>query len=348
VPLPNSAGNRYTCRRRSNDVRDQFGLRFDYQLGATSRCSAATCAATPSAPRRAPCSRRSEVARHAAGLHGVAQLRHHVERDQPDARFDQPDHANPAVTSGLSPPTTASTWPTPTRSAGLRPRHRASRRRHLGLGDPQQPFVERVNNTSGSSPTTSPGSRAALDEVRLRHASRGHDDRLHQPPERRPHLQRYPQRQRGRRLPARPAGQVRATTQQAIQDGQGWAYALYAQDEFRVSSRLTLNLGLRWELTQPYVEKADTIVSFRTGVQSQVYPNAPTGLVYPGDPGVPRGVIRPTRTTSRRASRWRGTRSGNGRRACAPASASSSTGWPARATCSRAACSRRPSRRSSS
>jgi outer membrane receptor protein involved in Fe transport len=87
------------------------------------------------------------------------------------------------------------------------------------------------------------------------------------------------------------ASQARATTTQAIQDGHGWAYAGYVQDEFRVSSRLTLNLGVRYELTQPFVDANDAIAGFATGVQSQVFPAAPTGLVYGGDPGVPRGIV---------------------------------------------------------
>ena len=53
VPLPNSAGNRYIVSPTVNDVRDQFGVRFDYPARrAASRSSAATCAAIPSARRR--------------------------------------------------------------------------------------------------------------------------------------------------------------------------------------------------------------------------------------------------------------------------------------------------------
>ncbi|HUG53972.1 MAG TPA: TonB-dependent receptor, partial [Vicinamibacteria bacterium] len=85
--------------------------------------------------------------------------------------------------------------------------------------------------------------------------------------------------------------QARATTTQAIQDGHGWLYAAYVQDEFRVGPRLTLNLGLRYELPLPFVDGNDAITAIRTGVQSSKFPDAPRGLVYPGDPGVPRGVV---------------------------------------------------------
>jgi outer membrane receptor protein involved in Fe transport len=83
--------------------------------------------------------------------------------------------------------------------------------------------------------------------------------------------------------------QFRYTTQQAIQEGTGKTYAAYAQDEFRVSDRLTLNLGLRYELATPFVEAENRIVVINPDRQSTVYPAAPRGLVYPGDSGIPAG-----------------------------------------------------------
>ena len=142
--------------------------------------------------------------------------------------------------------------------------------------------------------------------------------------------------------------QARATTQQAIQDGYGWLFAGYAQDEFRVTPHLTLNLGVRYELPTPFIDNNDAITGFRTGVQSTKFPAAPRGLVYPGDPGVRAASCRPTRTTSRREWRWRGIRSATDAPASAPPSACSTTRSPDRATSSRAACCRRRSRRSSS
>ena len=83
--------------------------------------------------------------------------------------------------------------------------------------------------------------------------------------------------------------QFRYTTQQAIQEGTGKTYAGYAQDEFRFSDRLTLNLGLRYELATPFVEKENRIVVINPERQSTVYPAAPKGLLYPGDAGIPDG-----------------------------------------------------------
>jgi hypothetical protein len=71
----------------------------------------------------------------------------------------------------------------------------------------------------------------------------------------------------------------------------------YAQDTHKITSHLTLNAGLRYELPFPYTEIHNRQNLFEPGVQSVVFPSAPAGLVYPGDPGVPRGLI-PTEKTA--------------------------------------------------
>ena len=76
----------------------------------------------------------------------------------------------------------------------------------------------------------------------------------------------------------------------SINEGDGWLYSGYIQDEFRLSSRMTLNLGLRYELAEPFEDSGDGLNSFRPGQQSTRFPDAPTGLVYPGDAGVPAGT----------------------------------------------------------
>jgi hypothetical protein len=68
--------------------------------------------------------------------------------------------------------------------------------------------------------------------------------------------------------------------------------SLFIQDDWRIVSRLSINVGLRWEINTPYTDLRDRIVSFHPGVQSQVFPNAPVGLVFPGDPGVSRSTYK--------------------------------------------------------
>jgi hypothetical protein len=71
----------------------------------------------------------------------------------------------------------------------------------------------------------------------------------------------------------------------------------YAQDNYKATSRLTLNLGLRYELPFPATENKNRVNLFVPGAQSRVLPTAPAGLLYPGDPGVPAGLI-PTQKTA--------------------------------------------------
>jgi hypothetical protein len=84
--------------------------------------------------------------------------------------------------------------------------------------------------------------------------------------------------------------QFRRATQNTPQDGSGWLYAAYAQDEFRPWSRVTVSAGLRYELPLPFEDKNGALNSFRPGQQSTRFPTAPLGLVYPGDAGVPAGT----------------------------------------------------------
>ncbi|MGB7495534.1 MAG: TonB-dependent receptor [Candidatus Acidiferrum sp.] len=62
---------------------------------------------------------------------------------------------------------------------------------------------------------------------------------------------------------------------------------LFAQDSWRIRHDLIFNFGLRWEYIMPFWEKYNQLQTIIPGRQSVVYPNAPAGLVVPGDPGIP-------------------------------------------------------------
>ncbi|MGB8261870.1 MAG: TonB-dependent receptor, partial [Terracidiphilus sp.] len=62
--------------------------------------------------------------------------------------------------------------------------------------------------------------------------------------------------------------------------------AAFAQDSWKATSRLTVNYGLRWDRIRPWQEKFNQLQTLIRGEQSRVFPGAPRGLVFPGDPGV--------------------------------------------------------------
>jgi len=72
---------------------------------------------------------------------------------------------------------------------------------------------------------------------------------------------------------------------------------VFAQDSWQIAPKLTFNYGLRWDLLPPWSEKYNQMQTLIPGRQSVVYPGAPTGLVFPGDPGVP-NTLAPARYTN--------------------------------------------------
>ena len=69
-----------------------------------------------------------------------------------------------------------------------------------------------------------------------------------------------------------------------------WYVAGFAQDTYRILPRLTLNLGIRYDVQTSPVESSDLTATFVPGVQSTKVPSAPLGLLFPGDKGVSRGI----------------------------------------------------------
>jgi outer membrane receptor protein involved in Fe transport len=65
--------------------------------------------------------------------------------------------------------------------------------------------------------------------------------------------------------------------------------AAFVQDEWKVTPRLTITVGLRYEYTSPEADIHGHSYAIIPGVQSTRFQNAPLGLVVPGDPGAPHG-----------------------------------------------------------
>ena len=92
------------------------------------------------------------------------------------------------------------------------------------------------------------------------------------------------------------AGDIGFFTQQGITDEglEQRFFGVYAMDTWKVNKRLTLNYGLRWDPYFPEQMKNSriysfTVAGFEAGVQSKVYPNAPPGMLFPGDAGYVNG-----------------------------------------------------------
>jgi hypothetical protein len=66
----------------------------------------------------------------------------------------------------------------------------------------------------------------------------------------------------------------------------------YVQDDWRLAPNVTINAGIRWE---PFIPLRNTYswasnfdqARFDAGIRSTVYPQAPAGLLFPGDDGYP-------------------------------------------------------------
>jgi hypothetical protein len=66
-----------------------------------------------------------------------------------------------------------------------------------------------------------------------------------------------------------------------------WKHQFFVQDEWKVTPRITMNVGLRYEPWFPWEQEYGRYTSWEYGTQSTVKPDAPRGILFVGDPGVP-------------------------------------------------------------
>ena len=289
MPHANSGTNRYIVSPETKDDRDSLGTRVDYQftqrhslLGRYLRTT--TSAATPAITQ-------------AIGNTSKATLSDYMGSDTfiftPHAinvarfSYNRID-AHPAVTSGLKNEDFGIQVPnTNPLAQGIAA---IAITGFSAMGDAQQPFVKRVNEVvqvtddftwNRGAHNLKFGGDVRKEHMVIAFINRPNGDFTFQ--------STYTGNAAADFLLGLPT-QFRRTTTNQPQDGVGWLYSGYAQDEWRAGARLTLNAGLRYELSQPFVDKIDALNAFHPGVQSVRFPDAPTGLVYPGDPGIPRGT----------------------------------------------------------
>jgi Carboxypeptidase regulatory-like domain len=79
------------------------------------------------------------------------------------------------------------------------------------------------------------------------------------------------------------AGQIANTS--------GPRLGFFGQDAFHFRPNLTVTAGLRWDPNTPPASAGGRGDGFVPGQQSTVYPNAPLGLIFPGDKGLGAGLM---------------------------------------------------------
>jgi len=292
VPLPNQTSNRYTQSPVVADRRHQGGGRLDANLTDANKLmgrvhAAWTEQANPLGPANFSPAGNLATARLLDVLVNdgwVTGPRFYNETRVSLNRID----AHPTTTSGLDPRDAgfAITPSNPT-ALGL---PNIGVNGFFTLGDAQQPFASRVNEvlTVADEATVALGPHTIKGGVEIRR------DRIALAFINRPNGNftfngQYTGNAVADFLLGLPQ-QYRQASGDPNMDGQAWTTSIFVQDEWRPSSSVTLQAGLRYERAAPFAEQGDKLNAFHPGEQSTRFPAAPLGLVYPGDPRVPRGT----------------------------------------------------------
>jgi hypothetical protein len=83
-----------------------------------------------------------------------------------------------------------------------------------------------------------------------------------------------------------------SVTTTIVDNGTSTIVQPFFQDNYKLTKRLTIDLGLRWAYQTPWTQKRGNVstYTYTPGAQSTVYPTAPPGLLVPGDKGVLPGL----------------------------------------------------------
>ncbi len=289
IPRANSGTNRYLSSPETVDDRDNIGGRIDYQISNKQSVLGRYLLTTTDAstePTTAPIGSTSKATlSDYFGSHTFIVSPHAINVAR--VSYNRID-AKPAVTSGLRNEDYGIAVPNTNELAqGLASINITGLN---ALGDAQQPFVKRLNEvfqltddftwTKGSH-NMKFGADVRKEHMVIAFINRPNGDFSFNGVNSGNAIADF--------LLGLPSQFRRTTTNQA-QDGTGYLYSTYAQDEWRTAHNVTISAGLRYELSQPFVDANDALNAFHPGVQSVKFPDAPAGLVYPGDPGVPRGT----------------------------------------------------------
>jgi outer membrane receptor protein involved in Fe transport len=292
VPLPNQADGRYTQSPVVADRRHQFGARVDVQHSPFHRTTARVHAAqtkqrNPLGPANFSPSGNVATAWLFDGLVDHAWVFSPTLAADTRVSVNRID-ANPTTTSGLD-PRDAGFAITPSQPSALGLPN-IGVNGFFTLGDAQQPFASRVNEVL----TIAHDTTKVTDRHTVKAGVEVRRDRIELAFINRPNGNfTFNGQYTGNALADFLLGmpqQYRQATGDPHMDGHTWTTSLFVQDEWKVDPSLTLTAGLRYERAAPFVEAGDKLNAFHPGAQSTRFPAAPAGLVYPGDPGVPRGT----------------------------------------------------------